>query len=63
MVQDGTASTDRRSQHYSPARRDVTGSGLSNEKLSGDVNGKHTGEIFLEQVDICDISKGGSCGA
>lgn len=24
---------------------------------------KHVGEIFVEQVDICDISKGGSCGA
>jgi ribonucleoside-diphosphate reductase alpha chain len=24
---------------------------------------KHVGEIFLEQADVCDISKGGSCGA
>lgn len=24
---------------------------------------KHVGEVFLEQADICDISKGGSCGA
>lgn len=24
---------------------------------------KYTGEVFVEQADICDISKGGSCGA
>lgn len=24
---------------------------------------KHLGEIFLEQADVCDITKGGSCGA
>ena len=24
---------------------------------------KHAGEIFIEQADVCDISKGGSCGA
>lgn len=24
---------------------------------------KHTGEIFVEAADICDISKGGSCGS
>jgi hypothetical protein len=24
---------------------------------------KHVGEIFVEQADICDISKGGSCGS
>jgi ribonucleoside-diphosphate reductase alpha chain len=24
---------------------------------------KNTGEIFIEQADICDITKGGSCGA
>jgi ribonucleoside-diphosphate reductase alpha chain len=24
---------------------------------------KHIGEVMLEQADICDISKGGSCGA
>ena len=24
---------------------------------------KHLGEVFLEQADICDISKGGSCGS
>lgn len=24
---------------------------------------KHTGEIFVEQADICDITKGGSCGS
>lgn len=23
---------------------------------------KHTGDIFVEQVDICDITKGGNCG-
>jgi ribonucleoside-diphosphate reductase alpha chain len=23
---------------------------------------KHVGEVFVEQADICDISKGGSCG-
>lgn len=24
---------------------------------------KHTGEIFIEQADVCDITKGGSCGS
>jgi ribonucleoside-diphosphate reductase alpha chain len=24
---------------------------------------KHTGEIFVESADICDITKGGTCGA
>jgi ribonucleoside-diphosphate reductase alpha chain len=24
---------------------------------------KHVGEVFLEQADVCDITKGGSCGA
>ncbi len=24
---------------------------------------KHTGEIFVEQADICDITKGGTCGS
>lgn len=24
---------------------------------------KHTGEVFLEAADVCDITKGGSCGA
>jgi ribonucleoside-diphosphate reductase alpha chain len=24
---------------------------------------KHTGEIFEEQADVCDLTKGGSCGA
>jgi ribonucleoside-diphosphate reductase alpha chain len=24
---------------------------------------KHIGEVFVEQADVCDISKGGSCGA
>ena len=24
---------------------------------------KHLGEVFLEQADVCDITKGGSCGA
>lgn len=24
---------------------------------------KHVGEIFVEQADVCDITKGGSCGA
>jgi ribonucleoside-diphosphate reductase alpha chain len=24
---------------------------------------KHIGEIFVEQADVCDISKGGSCGS
>jgi ribonucleoside-diphosphate reductase alpha chain len=24
---------------------------------------KHIGEVFLEQADVCDISKGGSCGS
>ncbi len=24
---------------------------------------KHVGEVFYEQADVCDISKGGSCGA
>jgi ribonucleoside-diphosphate reductase alpha chain len=24
---------------------------------------KHIGEVFVEQTDICDISKGGSCGS
>jgi ribonucleoside-diphosphate reductase alpha chain len=24
---------------------------------------KHLGEIFVEAADICDITKGGSCGA
>jgi ribonucleoside-diphosphate reductase alpha chain len=24
---------------------------------------KHVGEIFLEQADVCDITKGGTCGA
>jgi len=24
---------------------------------------KHVGEIFVESVDVCDISKGGSCGS
>ncbi len=24
---------------------------------------KHVGEIFIEQADICDLTKGGSCGA
>jgi len=23
---------------------------------------KHTGNVFVEQADICDITKGGSCG-
>jgi ribonucleoside-diphosphate reductase alpha chain len=23
---------------------------------------KHVGEIFIEQADVCDITKGGSCG-
>lgn len=24
---------------------------------------KHVGEVFIEQADVCDISKGGSCGS
>lgn len=24
---------------------------------------KHVGEVFIEQVDICDLTKGGSCGS
>lgn len=24
---------------------------------------KHVGEVFMEQADVCDITKGGSCGA
>lgn len=24
---------------------------------------KHVGEVFVEQADVCDISKGGSCGS
>lgn len=24
---------------------------------------KHTGEVFLEQADVCDLTKGGSCGS
>jgi ribonucleoside-diphosphate reductase alpha chain len=24
---------------------------------------KHVGEVFVEQADVCDITKGGSCGA
>jgi len=24
---------------------------------------KHIGEVMVEQADVCDISKGGSCGA
>lgn len=24
---------------------------------------KHTGEVFVEQTDVCDITKGGSCGS
>lgn len=24
---------------------------------------KHTGEVFVEQADVCDITKGGTCGA
>jgi ribonucleoside-diphosphate reductase alpha chain len=24
---------------------------------------KHVGEVFIEQADVCDITKGGSCGA
>jgi ribonucleoside-diphosphate reductase alpha chain len=23
----------------------------------------HVGKVFLEQADVCDITKGGSCGA
>jgi len=54
---------------YLPQLRGITvypdsargGQPLSPVKLTTAL--KHTGEIFLEQVDICDISKGGSCGA
>ena len=24
---------------------------------------KHMGEVFIENADICDLTKGGSCGA
>lgn len=24
---------------------------------------KHTGQVFIEQTDVCDITKGGSCGS
>lgn len=24
---------------------------------------KHVGEVFVEQMDVCDLTRGGSCGA
>lgn len=54
---------------YLPQLRGITvypdgargGQPLSPVKLSTAL--KHTGEIFLESADICDLTKGGSCGS
>jgi ribonucleotide reductase alpha subunit len=54
---------------YLPKMRGITcypdgcrgGQPLTTVKYSTAI--KHEGEIFLEAVDICDISKGGSCGS
>jgi len=54
---------------YLPKLRGVTvypdgargGQPLTPVKYSTAVN--HVGEVFMEQADVCDISKGGSCGS
>lgn len=55
--------------HYLPGLRGITcypdgargGQPLTPVKYQTAI--KHVGEIFVESVDICDITKGGSCGS